>query len=156
MSEISLNLFYKTQDGGVPVGVGTKLSLRHAWAASMFVSVHLHTCSCISLDLPEGGPSLPVHHHPSLRLTGSVLLATCFPDTQWSLKCNGTALLSSTALDWGRDGGGQGQSVKLLRGIRKSCWASLGNDCVPGPGPAALNSGSSPGGGTVSGFSLRC
>lgn len=49
-------------------------------------------------------------------------------------KYNVTSLLSSADPD-------SGGSVKLLTGIRKSCWASLGNDLVPGPGPAAPNSG---------------
>lgn len=44
------------------------------------------------------------------------------------------ALLSSTDPD-------SGGSVELLNGIRQPCWASLGNDLTPGPGPAAPNGG---------------
>lgn len=151
MSEISLNLFYKTQDR-----VGTELSLRHAWAASMFVSVHLHTCSCISLDLPEGETSLPGHLHPSPQLTGSVLLATCFPELSEASNTMGLPCSAPLPLI--------GVRTVVVRGSLWNYWEALGNHA----GQAwemivylaqyqqLLTVASSPGGGTVSGFSLRC
>lgn len=91
--------------------------------ASVFMSVHLHTCACVSLDLPKAKPSLPTHLLPSPTWHMMSCWVPVFLTLSEAPKYNVTALLSSADLDLGR-------AMKPLSSIRKSCWASLGWLCT--------------------------
>lgn len=139
-----------THHGKNKAEFGARLNCKY-----MFVSVHLSTRSCISLDLPEGKPSLPTHLHPSQpHLAHAVLLSSCFPKAlvKPQLQCDCPAQPHCPWLG-GWAGGGLGNYREALESHAGQAWEMTVYLAQAQP---LWTAASSPGGSTVSGFSLRC